>query len=197
MKAFRKLYFCIFQELIKPNRQTYNDIKMTRELIDKDRKILKYERRIGFVFSGLILCFGGFFNLFYFMLNKSEHDYLMISLIDLGVLILAYFVCKRINLKVNRDLKDNTKELFKKKVEKKMEEKSYEAGSGTLYAPILGELFPKLWGQKMREATKYYVFSSDSRYEVDKDVYNDLKKDTDFYVHFAKNSETVLSFSKD
>ena len=170
---------------------------MTEKLTDKDRKVLKYERRIGFVFSGLIVCFGGLFNLLYFVLNKTELDYLMVYLIDLGILLLAYFVCNRINLKVNRDLKDNTKELLKKRVDKKIEDKSYEAGSGALFLPILGNLFPKLWGQKMRETRKYYLFTSDTKYEVDKVVYDDLKKDTDFYVHFAKHSETVLNFSKD
>jgi hypothetical protein len=170
---------------------------MNRELTDKDRKVLKYERRIGFVFSGLIICFGGLFNLIYFVLNKTGQDYLMVSLIDLGILLLAYFVCSRINLTVNRDLIDNTKELIKKRVDKKIEEKSYEAGSGALYIPILGVLFPKIWGQKMRETRKYYVFTSDTKYEVDKEVYDDLEKDTDFYVHFAEHSETVLNFSKD
>jgi hypothetical protein len=170
---------------------------MIKELTDKDRKVLKYERRIGFVFSGLILSFGGLFNLIYLVLNKTVQNYLMVILIDLGIVLLSYFVCNRINLKVNRDLKDNKKELLKKRVNKKIEEKSYEAGSGALYIPVLGDLFPKLWGQKMRETRRYYIFTSDSKYEVEKEVYNDLKKDTDFYVHFAKHSETVLNFSKD
>lgn len=95
---------------------------MTSELTDNDRKILKYERRTGFVYGGLILCFGGLFNLFYFVLNTSEQHYLMVILIDIGIILLVYFVCNRINLKVNRDLKGNTKELLKKRAEKKIEE---------------------------------------------------------------------------
>ncbi len=170
---------------------------MTKELAEEDRKVLKYEKRIGYVFSGLILSFGGLFNLIYFVLNNPGQDYLVVSLINLGILLFAYSVCNRINLKVNLDLKDNTKELLKKRVDKKIEEKSYEAGSGTLFIPILGNLFPKLWGQKMRETRKYFIFTIDTNYEVDKEVYDDLKKDMDFYVHFAKRSETVLNFSKD
>jgi hypothetical protein len=80
---------------------------MTKKLTDKDRKVLKYEKRIGFVFCGLIICFGCLFNLLYFILNKTGQDYLMVSLIDIGILLLAYFVCNRINLKINRDLKIN------------------------------------------------------------------------------------------
>ena len=170
---------------------------MKRELTDKDRKVLNYEKRIGFVFSALIICFGGLFNLLYFVSNNTQQNYLLVSFINLGILLLAYFVCYRINLKVNRDLKGNTKQLLKKKVNSKIEEKSHEAGSGALHMPILGDLFPKLWGQKMKETRKYVVFTSDAKYEVSKEVYDNLKKDTDFYVHFAKHSETVLDFSMD
>ena len=170
---------------------------MTHVLTDNDRRILKYERRIGFVFGGLTLCFGGLFNLIYFVLNQSKQNYWMVISIDLGILLLAYFACYRINLKVNRDLKDNKKELLKKRVEKKIEEKTYEAGSGALNIPILEDLFPKFWGQKMRATRQYYVVANDQRYEVDKKLYDELKKNTDFYIHFAKHSETVLSLSKD
>ena len=168
---------------------------MNIELTDKDRKMLKYEKRIGFVFSGLVICFGGLYNLFYFLTNNTGQNYLMISLIDLGILFLAFLLCNRINLKVNRDLNENMKVLLKKKVEKKIEEKSYEAGSGALYIPILGDLFPKLWGQKMRESRKFFILTNDAKYEVEKEVYVVLKKNADFYVHFAKHSETVLDFS--
>lgn len=166
-------------------------------MTDKDRKVLKYQKRPGFVFSGFVIAFGGLFNLIYFVLNRTEQDYLMVSLIDLGILLLAYFICNRINLKVNKDLKENIKEIQKRKVDKKIEEKSYEAGSGALYIPILGDLFPKLWGQKMKETGRYLIFSGEDKFEVEKGVYNDLRKGSDFCVHFAKYSETVLYFSKD
>jgi len=99
---------------------------MTQELTNKDRKVLKYEKRIGYVLGGLILCFGGLFNLFYFLLIKSDYNYLLVLFINLGVILLSYLVCRKINLKVNRDLKANTKELLKEKIAEKVEEKSYE-----------------------------------------------------------------------
>jgi len=170
---------------------------MTTELTEKDRKVLKYERRIGYVFSGLIISFGGLFNFLYFVLIKSEFNYLMVGLIDFAIICLSYFVMYKINYKVNLDLKENQKELLKRTVEKKIEEKSYEAGSGNLFIPILGHLFPKLWGQKMNETKKYFIFSNDYKHEVDLGTYNDLKKGTDFIIHFAKNSGTILNFSKD
>ena len=54
---------------------------MTRELTEKDRKVLKFEKRPGYVFSGLFLCFGGLFNLVYFAIVKTDPNYLMIGLI--------------------------------------------------------------------------------------------------------------------
>ena len=71
---------------------------MIKELTEKDIKVLKHEKRIGYVLSGLIVAFGGLFNLGYFILNiKHRYNYTMIGFIDIGILILARFVCYRIN----------------------------------------------------------------------------------------------------
>ena len=166
-------------------------------LTNQDRKVLNYEKRMGYVFSGLVLIAGGFFNLFYFLLIKTEPNYLFVSLIDLGILALAYFICSRVNHKINLDLKGNSKELIKRTVDKKTEEKSHEAGSGMLFIPVLASLSPKLWGPKMNKANRYFIFTSDNKYEVDKGIYNDFKKGDDFFIHFAKHSETVLNFSNE
>ncbi|MGE0078102.1 MAG: hypothetical protein AB7S48_09600 [Bacteroidales bacterium] len=170
---------------------------MTEELTEKDRKVLKFEKRPGYVFAGLILCFGGLFNLIYFLIIKSEFNYLMIGLIDLGIIALSYFVLYKVNYKINLDLKENKKELLNRTVDKKVVEKSYEAGSGSLFIPFLGNLFPKLWGQKMNEAKKYYIISNEYKHEVDLITYNDLKKGTDFFIHFAKHSGIILNLSND
>lgn len=85
----------------------------------------------------------------------------------------------------------------KEKVEKSIEESSYEAGNIALFIPVSGNIFSKLWGQKMRETRKYYIIASDTNCEVDKDVFDDLIVDMDFYAHFAKHSEMVLNFSRE
>ena len=64
-------------------------------------------------------------------------------------------------------------------VEKKIEE-GYEAGSGTLNIPILGDLFPKVWGQEMKKIYKYYIFTEKYRYAVDEEVYNSLNIGDEF-----------------
>lgn len=169
---------------------------MTQSLTEQDRKFLKYEKRIGYVFAGLILSFGGFFNLIYFLLNKVHPNLLLAGLIDLGIILLAYTVCHRTNRKLNLDLKDNQKEIHTKTLEKKEEVNSYEAGSGSLHIPILGNLFPKLWGQNMKENKLYYLYSQGNRYEADKALYDQLKKGSEFHIHYARHSETILIISR-
>lgn len=167
---------------------------MNTNLTENDRKILKEEKRIGFVFLGIILSFGGLFNLFYFIIYNES--YLLISLVDIGIILLAFFVLNSVNKNVNRDLKENTKEFYTRIVEKKLEEKSYEAGSGNLYIPILGDLFPKIWGQKMTETIKYFIVSNNHNYEVDKEFYNNISKGEEYKIYISKHSSTILSFHK-
>lgn len=57
------------------------------------------------------------------------------------------------------------------KVIKKEIETSHEAGSGVLYIPILADIFPKLFNQKMRETEKFRVYTEKYRYEVKKEDY--------------------------
>lgn len=57
------------------------------------------------------------------------------------------------------------------KVTKKEIQTSHEAGSGMLYIPILADIFPKLFNQKMRETQKFQVYTEKYRYEVRKEDY--------------------------
>ena len=66
------------------------------------------------------------------------------------------------------------------KVVSKKIEKSFEAGSGALYIPILGNIFPKLWGQKMNEKKKYLIFTEKYKYQVEEDDYNKLEEGDKF-----------------
>ena len=65
-----------------------------------------------------------------------------------------------------------------------------------LYIPVLGDLFPKLWGQKMNMIKRYFIVANDYKHEVNIDLYSTLEEGADFYIHFANHSGKVLSFSK-
>ncbi|MCD6660726.1 MAG: hypothetical protein LT105_11240, partial [Lentimicrobium sp.] len=58
-------------------------------------------------------------------------------------------------------------------------------------------LFPKLWGHKMREMNKYLIYSNGNKYEVNEDLYNKIAEGSYFDVHYASNSQTVLSLTTD
>ncbi|MEZ7885454.1 MAG: hypothetical protein QMB39_09355 [Bacteroidales bacterium] len=169
---------------------------MISKLTEQDIKILKFEKRIGYVFLIITLLIGALLNLTYFLLIKREPNYLLVGLIDLGIVLLAYFVCNRINHKINQDLKENTKELLKRTVQEKKEEFCSEPGSGMLYIPVLGDLFPKLWGQKMNMIKRYFIVANNYKHEVNIDIYSTLEEGADIYIHFANHSGKVLSISK-
>ncbi|NDV83903.1 hypothetical protein [Bacteroides sp. 51] len=56
----------------------------------------------------------------------------------------------------------------------------YEAGSGSLHIPILGDLFPKLFGQRMKPVGRWFITARVNnglyRYEVEEDLYKRLKE---------------------
>lgn len=53
--------------------------------------------------------------------------------------------------------------------------KDYEAGSGSLHIPILGDLFPKLFSSTMKPINRWFLIVDVDkvyRYEVSEEVYN-------------------------
>lgn len=63
-------------------------------------------------------------------------------------------------------------------VENKEYLKDYEPGSGSLHVPILGDLFPSLYGEKMKAIDRWFVIVSREdafyRYEVGKNIYDQI-----------------------
>ena len=166
------------------------------ELSNNDRKKLQAERRIGYIFMAIIYLFGGLFNLIYFLISAFGIGQTALILIDSIVLVLGAIVMILINKQVNKDLKSNTKGVMTKTVKDKYTEKSHEAGSGMLYIPILGNLFPKLWDQKMRETFKYFIVTENYTYEVEMGEYEEFQIGEAIHVHYGKASGVILGYSK-
>jgi hypothetical protein len=101
-----------------------------------------------------------------------------------------------INRKLNKDLKFGTKKIRIEEVTKKEDKTSYEAGSGTLHIPILGDLFPKLWSKKMKPSYKVFLIINNYRYEIDKQLYDKVKKGDLVEMHYSQCSETLLSIEQ-
>jgi hypothetical protein len=167
-----------------------------RQLSEKDKKAIKFEKRIAYIFSVFVFLFGLLFNLYFILAELQDSGDLKLLLsIDVGILLICYMIIFFMNRKYNADLKENTKIVKVKQVITKYQETSYEAGSGVLYIPILGNLFPKLWGQKMRPLPTYYFNIDNYRNEIEEELY-DMVKDGDLVeMHYAKNSNLLLAIT--
>ncbi len=68
----------------------------------------------------------------------------------------------------------------------------YEAGSGMLYMPVLASIFPKMYGQKMRETKKsYLITNTNEKYEISSDE-NSEKQEYELY--FGEKSNVYLGY---
>jgi len=162
------------------------------KLTDKDFKTIRYEMRMGYIFSLFILAFGGLFNLVYIVVN-SDNNWLLLGLIDgliVGFSIGLFFL---VNRKLIKDLKEGTKIIRLEKVLSKERQTSYEAGSGKLHIPILGDLFPKLWGQEMKPKEQFSFIINGFRYEVSDDVFHQVNENENVEMHYSLHSGTLLS----
>lgn len=61
-------------------------------------------------------------------------------------------------------------------IQRKEYKLDFEAGSGSLYIPILGDLFPNLWGQKMNPVDKWILIIDNTTYTVNKDFYDSVSE---------------------
>lgn len=161
------------------------------KLTDKDIQRLKNEKRTGFIFSELVLAMGGLFSLIYWVINPDMEGTNLL-LMDTGVIGVSILVSYFMNKQYNKDLNSGTKIILMETVQGKENHKSHKANSGAMYIPILGDLFPKLFGQKMQPALKLNLIINGYRFEVEKNVFDEVKKDDLIEMHYTIYSEIFL-----
>ena len=161
------------------------------KLTTEDRKAIKYEKRIGFVFSGMILTLGVIGNLIYLSSNENKIIYPLIF-INLAVITICILIPYVANRKYNMDLKNGEKFVKIEKIQRKEKQIDYEAGSGSLYMPILGSLFPKFWGQKMKKIPKTNLIINNARYSVENELFEKVREGDDIKMYYSKYSEILL-----
>ena len=165
------------------------------ELTTKNRKTLKNEKRIGFVFSGLIIAFSVLLSSLYILLN-NEKNWELFLLIGFGIICLSYFIAFFMNRKINKDLRAGTKVVRIEKIEEKKHKIDYEAGSGALHIPGLGDLFPNIWGQKMKKYSEYILVVEGVNFDVEKELFDNVVAGDLIEIHFSQYSKTLLEFKK-
>jgi hypothetical protein len=160
------------------------------ELTKQDIKILKYEKRMGYVFAGIILSFAFLFNLFFIATNHERVGLFillktrsLLLLIDLIIICLSFFIAFLMNRKINKDLRIGEKVVTIEKIEWKEHKIDYEAGSASL-------------GQKMKPYSKYILVLKGIEYNVEKELFNNVEKGYFVEIHSAKYSNTLLEIKK-
>ena len=166
-------------------------------LTSQDIEKIKTEKRLGNIISSILIVLGLFFTFLYAVVAGFDVKYPVLLIINAAVILIAVVISLLINKEYNKDLRANTKTVLKRKIESLRIDDAPEAGSGALYIPILGDLFPKLWGQKMRTLKKHIAVANDFEYELSEELYNKLKEGEFLNIHFAEASALVLQFEAD
>ena len=160
-----------------------------------DRNKIKKEMIIGNIAS-IIIIFGVLiFDIIQFV-KKDEIDFKIILIINFSVLLLSYLVNFLLNSKYRKDLKFNLKISRIEKVTEKLQRVDYEAGSGTLYIPILGDLFPKLWGQEMKKEEIQFLKVNNELIETNSSIYDSIEIGNKVEVFETQFSKIILEVEK-
>jgi hypothetical protein len=160
----------------------------------EDKKILKYEMRLGYVFSFLVLAFGVLFNIPFFAFKRYDLNLTEILLIDLLIICSCILILYFMNRKLVKDLKDGTKKIKTDTVIRKEEKVVYAAGSGALYIPVLADMFPSLFKQGMNSCKKYFFYINNNKFDVDQLIYEKVNEGGLVEMYYSQYSETLLGY---
>jgi len=165
---------------------------MRLRLTEKDIKELKYQCRMGYVLSAMIFILGTFIGGAIYGLNintNSEGLNLEIDLlIALGFLIISFFVSYIMNGKYYSDIRNNEKISETKIIQRKIDKKDYEAGSGNM--TTLSHNNP------MKEFTRYDLIIENTKYRVDKILFDICADGDEVLFYYAPKSKYLLSIEK-
>ena len=172
-----------------------NSFQTEQQLSAEEIVIIRKEKRMGYIFASLILMFGLLLNL-WIILDSAVENKGVLLIIDPLVVLISYFICRLVNSDLNKDLRAGVKTIITETVQKKEARYVGEAGSGVLYIPILGDLFPKLWGQEMRMTSVFKLVIGSVRYTVEEETYANVEEGSAVKMHFAPNSKILLKVEK-
>jgi hypothetical protein len=163
-----------------------------RNLTELDRKEIKNMTRFGFVLPTMIALLAGILNVYFLLDTKISFNPQILFIIDFIVILLCIIISYRMNHKHFKDLRNGVKRIELAKVRSKQNKTSYDAGSGTLHIPVLGDLLPKLWSQKSEPNYLVYFIIDNSRYEVNKELYNNVNEGDAVEMHYSMFGNTLL-----
>lgn len=114
-----------------------------------------------------VLLIPGLGCILWFVLGDSPEKMLSMALFFVLALVLTLFAVRFFTKNIRSDIRSGHTRTRVSEVKSILEEKNAEAGSGSLYIPVLGSLFPNLFGERMRsQAVKYIVTRENQKFEI-------------------------------
>lgn len=163
------------------------------KLTEQEIKIINGEKRIAYVFSLLIFFAGALCDFTYYLINGINSVFIVVAILILSLCILVPYLMNR---NYNKDIQLGSKIVEIGCVQDKESEDSYEAGSGNLYIPILGNLSSKLWGSHPRHSLRCYLTVNNIRYRTEEEIYNKANIGDEIEMYFTPNSHYFIGFGK-
>ncbi len=165
-------------------------------LTETDRKELIHMTKPGYLIPILFIGIGAIINLYFLLGRDVQYNPIILLSSDIGFATICFVIFYLINRKYYKDLKIGSKKVKTGKVSGKEDRTSFEAGSGTLHIPGLGDRFPKQWSQKMKPNYLVYFIINNYRYKVNKTLYDKTNIGDLVEMHFSEFSNTLLSIKK-
>lgn len=155
------------------------DLKVA--LNEFDKKEIRYMMRAGIIIP--ILFFPIACAVYVMIILNSSEGFDKIEFIIPFIALISVLLSLLINRKYRLDLKEGYKIARDVQIDRREEKKDFEAGSGTLYL-----------GQKMNEFTAYYFIIENTRYRVEKELYESSYSGSMIYMFFTPHSNIHIGF---
>lgn len=160
-------------------------------LTEADIRLIKYEKRFGFIFAGLIISLGAFLNLFYFVAS-AEKSLLLAIPVDIVILLLSGLVVFFMNRKLNQDLKADYRKKIDARVGARQSEPVFLTGARGLKTEIVGNMLPEALAVEDAASERYFLIIDNHRYEVSRSLYQKVEPGDPVKMYYSAFSETYL-----
>ena len=164
-------------------------------LTNTDKENIKKEMIIGNLVSIIIIFCVTIFDIIQLLINNGI-ELRIIIIINIFAFVISYLLNFLLNSKYRKDLKSNSKDIRIEIVADKLQRINYEAGSGSLYIPILGDLFPKIWGQEMKKQETQFIKVNTELVETESEIYDSIEIGNKVKIYETKFSKTILQIEK-
>lgn len=161
---------------------------MRKALTAQDIKDLKYQCRMGYIIPFFFFVLGTLIvsTIIYYLFNQESeglNNYHML-LVFVAMFILSIFINFKMNGKYISDIKNYEKIIETKTIQRKESKNDVEAGSGNMTT--------RPHNNPMKEFKRYDLIIENTRYRIDKELFENCEDGGEVYFHIAPKSKFRL-----